>query len=108
MLTREFNLIVKRLASTRHDDTCFCFQIRLLPKLLKEQATVMDGRVRFQAYPKPHQVMLLSILKCLMRKPTTARNCGPGELTSFTHALTFVSHETFVGPMEGLSETVLR
>ena len=44
MLTREFNLIVKRLASTRPDDTCFfAFSNTVAAKSFKGKAMGMDG-----------------------------------------------------------------
>ena len=78
MLTREFNLIVKRLASTRPDDTCFfAFSNTVAAKSFKGKSDGHGWLVRFQAYPKAPPSDYIHI-KTAIREPPATRNCGAG------------------------------
>jgi len=108
MLTREFNLIVKRLASTRPDDTCFfAFSNTVAAKSFKGTS---DGHgwlgVRFQAYPKAPPSDAIIHIKMFDRENLQQQETVGQVGVNLIHAcFNFChDHETFVKAlMEGLS-----
>ena len=108
MLTREFNLIVKRLASTRPDDTCFfAFSNTVAAKAFKGTS---DGHgwlgVRFQAYPKAPPSDAIIHIKMFDRENLQQQETVGQVGVNLIHAcFNFChDHETFVKAlMEGLS-----
>ena len=108
MLNREFSLIVKRLQSTRPDDTCFfAFSNTVAARSFKGQT---DGQgwlgVRFQAYPKAPPSDAVIHIKMFdkenLQQQETVGRVGVNLIHAcfnFCH-----DHETFVKAlMDGLS-----